>query len=195
MRKRPVSHSKRVIAGRPLPAWLRNRWVALGFFLVLLALSQGLKEYQGGGGRTGGPVPGAAVPGEAVVGKPRLVDGDSFHLAGEEVRLVGIDAPEGRQNCTRDGGSWPCGEESRRKLAQLIGAQPISCKARERDQHGRLLAVCSVGSTNLNREMVASGMALAYGNYQSEESEARRSRRGLWSGEFERPRDWRGHNR
>lgn len=120
-----------------------------------------------------------------------MVDGDSFFLGSDEVRLVGIDAPEGRQTCTRGSTTWPCGEDARRKLAQLIGGRPITCKANERDQHHRMLAICSVDGRELNREMVAAGMAVAYGNYEREEAAARAAKSGLWSGEFERPRQWR----
>ncbi len=185
MRKRRFDNFTRRQATGPLPPWLSNRWVGLAFLIAALIAAQWIKE------RPGSQAP---VPNGEISGVPRLVDGDSFHMGGDEVRLVGIDAPEGRQTCTRSGTTWPCGEESRRTLARLIGNRPITCKSRERDQHGRLLAVCYAGSQDINREMVASGMALAYGNYEGEEQAARRAKRGLWSGEFERPRQWRSHH-
>ncbi len=161
----------------------RNRWLATALLIGALLALQWVQQSLN---RTGGP-----IPANGVSGRPNLVDGDSFRLGNEEVRLVGIDAPEGRQTCSRASATWACGEESRRTLARLIGGRPISCRAAERDQHGRLLAVCSVDGRDLNREMVASGMALAYGNYEREEAAARAAKRGLWSGEFERPREWR----
>jgi endonuclease YncB( thermonuclease family) len=160
-----------------------NRWVVLGGLIVLLAVLQWFQEPARHSGQP--------VPTDGVKGRPQLVDGDSFHLAGEEVRLVGIDAPEGPQTCTRGGATWPCGEESRRHLQRLIAGRTVECVAPERDQHGRLLARCTAGEHDLNREMVASGLAVAYGDYQREETGARAAKRGLWSGEFERPRDWR----
>lgn len=130
--------------------------------------------------------------GGAVEGHPKLVDGDSFFLNGTQVRMVGIDAPEGKQTCDRQGRSWPCGEESRSQLARLIGGRSISCRGDEPDQHGRMLGTCSVNGLNLNREMVASGMAVSFGaQYNREERDARDARRGLWSGTFQRPQDWR----
>lgn len=36
-----------------------------------------------------------------VVGMARVIDGDSLVVAGREVRMQGIDAPEGRQSCRR----------------------------------------------------------------------------------------------
>lgn len=128
---------------------------------------------------------------ERVEGTPRLTDGDSFRLEGSEVRLMGIDAPEGRQTCTRGGVAWDCGNEARRELARLIGRDRISCKVADRDQHGRLLAYCTAGNRDLNRRMVESGYALSYGGYIREEGMAKAAKRGLWSGEFTRPRQWR----
>lgn len=126
-----------------------------------------------------------------VRGAARLIDGDSLYVGRDEVRLKGIDAPEGRQTCTRDGRSWDCGNAARDELSRLIGNDTVVCTAAERDQHGRVLAYCSAGGRDLNAGMVSSGMALAYGGYTRQESEARAKKRGLWAGDFEPPRDWR----
>ncbi len=127
-------------------------------------------------------------------GPARLVDGDSLFVGGKEVRLKGIDAPEGRQTCTREGKSWPCGEEARRQLQRMISGNSVRCRSIEKDQHNRLLGYCSADGKELNREMVRSGYALSYGKFEAEEKAAKAERRGLWSGEFERPRDWRRNN-
>ena len=37
-------------------------------------------------------------------------DGDTIDIAGERIRLHGIDAPESRQTCVADGVTWPCGQ-------------------------------------------------------------------------------------
>jgi hypothetical protein len=39
--------------------------------------------------------------------------------------------------------------------------------------------------------MVEAGWALAYGGYDAAQANARNARKGIWAGEFERPRDWR----
>jgi endonuclease YncB( thermonuclease family) len=80
-------------------------------------------------------------------------------------------------------------------LQRLIGNAEVRCRTVERDQHDRHLAFCTAGGRDLNAEMVRSGYAFAYGgDYRAEEAEARAAHRGLWSGEFERPRDWREKN-
>lgn len=128
---------------------------------------------------------------EAVQGAGRPIDGDSLYVGRDEVRLKGIDAPEGRQTCTRNGAAWDCGNAAREELRRLIGKDAVVCRATERDKHGRVLGYCSAGGRDLNAGMVASGLAVAYGGYLREQGEAKAGRRGLWAGEFETPRDWR----
>ncbi|MBU2582529.1 MAG: thermonuclease family protein [Alphaproteobacteria bacterium] len=128
---------------------------------------------------------------EDAEGIARVIDGDSLFVGGREVRMHGIDAPEGRQTCQRQGREWACGEEARRVLQRLIGRNSVLCKGLEIDKHQRLLAVCEAAGVDLNREMVAHGFAVAYGRFHDEEKVAKASGKGLWSGEFTRPREWR----
>ncbi len=130
-----------------------------------------------------------------VSGYPRLVDGDSFKLNGHEVRMVGIDAPEGRQNCQKNGKDWACGREAKKALSRMIGGRKIVCRFEGRDKHQRLLGTCEVGGKNLNQAMVEQGHAVAFGRrYTREERAAKAARRGLWAGTFDRPQDWRRMN-
>lgn len=148
-----------------------------------------------GGGRSA-PADRTAQAPNSVRGAARAIDGDSFHLGRDEVRLKGIDAPEGRQSCERDGRPWDCGNASRDALRDIIGKDVVECEVHERDQHGRLLGTCSAAGRSLNAGMVERGMAVAYGGYRNEEAAARRARRGLWGSQFQMPRQWRDeHNR
>lgn len=170
-----------------LQSWLARRdvrrWLGLAALVLIAALS--------GRGPGGSRMPGPSGPAGGVEGHPRLVDGDSFHLGQGEVRLKGIDAPEGRQICQRDGRPWSCGEAARAELQRLIGSDKVVCTSVERDQHNRLLGYCTAGTRDLNAGMVASGMAVAFGGYIKEEMAAKLARRGLWGSQFQRPRDWR----
>ena len=126
-----------------------------------------------------------------VDGRASIIDGDSLNVAGREVRLIGIDAPEGPQMCRRGGRNWDCGRASSRELRSLVGGSNVMCEGEKVDRHGRLLATCHVGTVNLNREMVLRGLALSYGRYRAEEGRARRAKSGLWGSEFKRPKEWR----
>jgi endonuclease YncB( thermonuclease family) len=123
------------------------------------------------------------------------IDGDSFRAGRTEVRLHGIDAPEYRQTC--DGN--PCGRMARDALSKLIRGQNVSCKILEQDRYGRQVSVCRDGETEINREMVRLGWAIAYRKhsraYIAAEDEARKSRRGIWQWRFEKPEEYRARNR
>lgn len=163
-------------------------WIAAAILMVVAAVTG---QIAGPGGQGTGGQGGRGVEAGPAEGAAKLVDGDSLFVGGKEVRLKGIDAPEGRQTCTREGKSWPCGEEARRQLSRLIAGQRVSCNSVEADQHGRLLGFCTAGGKDLNREMVREGFAMSYGSFEAEQREAKAAKRGLWSGEFQRPRDWR----
>lgn len=124
-------------------------------------------------------------------GQAIVNDGDSLTLGAERIRLRGIDAPEFNQTCTRGGQTYPCGREAKNALQQLLGSGKLACEGWERDKFDRLLAVCRAGEIDLNRRQVETGWAISYGDYFDAEKQARAARRGVWAGEFERPRDWR----
>jgi len=130
-------------------------------------------------------------PMEILVGDARVADGDSLVIGGERVRLAGIDAPELAQICTRDGTSYACGRDARMALEELVDGKAISCRHRERDRYGRILGYCDAGGVDLNREMVRAGWAVAYGDFDGVEREARQASRGIWAGAFDRPQEWR----
>jgi endonuclease YncB( thermonuclease family) len=132
---------------------------------------------------------------ERIAGRAEIIDGDSFEIGSTGVRLFGVDAPEGRQSCTRDGRDWACGNEAARKLRSLVGDRTVTCTRRDVDNYGRIVAVCRSGAADLGAEMVRSGFATAYRRYSNdyvdEENQARAARRGIWAGEFARPEDYR----
>jgi endonuclease YncB( thermonuclease family) len=125
-------------------------------------------------------------------GTARVVDGDTIRLAGQRVRLTGIDAPEREQSCTDAAGqSWACGEVARNAMQKLLAGGDVDCVAGSRDRYGRPLADCRIGSLDLGRTMVATGMAVADGNYSSEQQAARAAKLGIWGGSFVLPEEWR----
>jgi endonuclease YncB( thermonuclease family) len=138
---------------------------------------------------------GTCVPQERLTGRAKIIDGDSFEIDGTGVRLFGVDAPEGRQDCTRDGRPWRCGDAAAAELRRLVGSSTIVCREQDVDSYGRIVARCSNGTTDLAAAMVRAGMAVAYRRYSNdyvdEEREAKAARRGLWAAEFTPPEQWR----
>ena len=130
-----------------------------------------------------------------VIGNARVVDGDTIHIGKTKVRLHGIDAPESKQTCRRDGEPWQCGEAATKALEDAIDGREVTCKGDKLDRYKRLLAICFVGNNNLNVMMTRNGWALAYRKYSSDfvdaEVAAEKDGAGLWRGEFEKPWDWR----
>src|SRR5690606_5257440 len=85
---------------------------------------------------------------EPIVGRASVIDGDTLEIRGQRIRLWGIDAPEGRQTCTRAGQTYRCGTEAARLLDELLLDKTVTCQPRGRpDRYGRIVAQCSYQST------------------------------------------------
>ena len=132
---------------------------------------------------------------QAILGTARVIDGDSLTVGGLAVRLVGIDAPEGKQTCDRDGKTWACGEESANQLRILVADNRVECRGQGTDTYGRMLAVCWADGFELNKTMVEQGWATAFRKYSqdyvAEEARAKAQRRGIWSSNFALPEEYR----
>lgn len=137
-----------------------------------------------------------ATPSRAEMsGVVRPVDGDTFDLDAWRVRLYGIDAPETRQTCERDGETWKCGLEAAWALARKTEGQTVRCEEKGRDHMGIVIAVCHVGGLDLGAWMVERGWAVALRDppnvYGEQEQRALADGLGIWAGRFVVPADWR----
>lgn len=135
---------------------------------------------------------GTACAGRTIDGMVKAVyDGDTVLLTTREesrlkVRLYGIDAPETKKP---DRAGQPFGAISKRTLMYKIMGRQVTAEIVDIDQYKRAVAVIRYAGRDINREMVAEGMAWAYrqylqGAYASEyigaENMARSRRAGLW---------------
>ncbi|WP_370930927.1 thermonuclease family protein [Bartonella sp. DGB1] len=140
-----------------------------------------------------------------IQGYAKITDGDGLNIAGQEIRLWGIDAPEALQKCYKSKKLTKpaaCGIIAINTLKNLINKKPVRCFAKKDnknniyDKYNRLLAVCYVDSTNINKRMVELGWAVSYGAYENSEKLAREKQLGLWKyGYFIEPKKWRMKNR
>jgi endonuclease YncB( thermonuclease family) len=144
-----------------------------------------------------------AAPAHAQIlsGPATVIDGDTLDLTGQRVRLLGIDAPEAAQTCTRGAGSgvaWPCGAEASALLRELLAGRTVSCTQQGTDVYGRALAHCSAGRIDLGASLVSAGLAVVLDNgkdiYGEREAVAQAQAAGLWSGPFQTPSDYRAAN-
>ena len=127
----------------------------------------------------------------------RVSDGDSLRSGKLKIRLFGIDAPEIKQQCSRDDGTnWPCGEAAKEALTALVtSTSHLDCQLHDVDRYGRVIMQCFAGSIDIGAALVEQGLALAYRNYSNayipHEQSAAQERRGIWNGRFQAPWDWR----
>ena len=143
---------------------------------------------------TAAPCTGTATP--ALEGTARVVDGDTLEVAGERVRLWGVDAPERSQTCRLAAQTWRCGRSAAEALGRLVEGREVRCEPRDRDRYGRVVAVCTIDGSDVAATMVREGWALNFeryseGAYRGAQQEARGKRAGLWQGQFIPSWQWR----
>ena len=131
-----------------------------------------------------------------IYGYATIIDGDSIKIDGESIRLMHIDAPEKKQHCyLSENVRWACGLTSKFKLEEIIGQRKVKCNRIKTGYYGRTLAVCfNHDDTNINAEMVKSGMAVPYttdNTYKTLAEAAKNVERGIWRSKFQMPWEYR----
>lgn len=135
---------------------------------------------------------------QEISGVARVMDGDSLELTGTIIRLHGIDAPELAQTCNRNAQTWQCGNDAADLLRQLIDGRQVTCQQQNLDADGRVVAICTVGRINLNKNMVDAGFAIALPQvtdaYVDSEQRAKEQGLGIWASDFVIPAEYRMAN-
>lgn len=112
-----------------------------------------------------------------------VYDGDTVTCLDEnnqqqKIRLAEIDAPEAKQDF---------GKASREQLASMVFGRNVYVVDSGRDRYGRWIGHLYVDGVDVNRQMVATGMAWHYADYSKDTSlattqaQAQAQRVGLWS--------------
>lgn len=133
---------------------------------------------------------------DAVSGVARVSDGDTVHIAGQSIRLHGIDAPETGQDCLRANGEvFACGKWATRQLRRMVEGKVLTCTGSEHDRYNRLVAKCFLDGQDIAIPLVDQGIVIAYRKYSMDyvgvEKGAAIAARGLWSMKFQEPGTWR----
>lgn len=92
-------------------------------------------------------------------GSDCVIDGDTFRLDGQSIRVADIDTPE-----TRDYGcaaEKALGDRATARMRQLLNAGPFELQPYERDedQYGRKLRIVTRDGRSLGQILVAEGLA------------------------------------
>ena len=128
----------------------------------------------------------------------KITDGDTIKINGEKIRFSGIDTPELKQTCIKDGENNSCGLTAKQILIDKIVDNKVTCIKEGKDRYKRILAECFVNNESLSSYLVRSGYAFAYRKYSnkfiSDEDYARVNKLGMWSMEFDYPWDFRKNN-
>lgn len=93
-----------------------------------------------------------------------VVDGDTFYMNGEKVRIAGVDAPETHPpRCNYEA---RLGEQATRMLHDLLNSGKVTVTSieRDRDVYGRLLRNVEVDGSDVGETMVSAGVGREYGS-------------------------------
>lgn len=131
-----------------------------------------------------------------VSGTIRVIDGDTFDVAGTRIRLFGIDAPETDQTCVSDdGGHWGCGAWVNAQVAAKFDGRKVLCEPVDTDRYGRIVARCFVNRRDVAGDIVQAGLAFAYRRYSADyapdERRAARRNTGLHASRVQSPEQFR----
>jgi endonuclease YncB( thermonuclease family) len=92
-------------------------------------------------------------------GSDCVIDGDTFRLDGQSIRIADIDTPETRDfQCA---GEKDLGDRATRRLHELLNAGPFELLTYERDEdrYGRKLRIIGRNGQSLGQVLVAEGLA------------------------------------
>lgn len=104
----------------------------------------------------------------------RVIDGDTFVLGGQRIRLQGVDAPEREERCVgADGKEFPCGSWATEQLRDKLRGGRLTCHDLGERSHERVVARCSLNGQDLGALLVARGIARACPNYARRHAHSR----------------------
>lgn len=149
MRKSKTRFAGRRAARRPRFAWPEIR------LMLVVGVLGGLAYAGLDSGQAGTPVAPAAQAGAPAV---RIIDGDTFWLEGEKIRVADIDTPELRGRCPEE---KALAVRATERMEALLNEGPFELHrvGRDEDRYGRKLRVVTREGRSLGDRLVAEGLA------------------------------------
>ncbi|MER8966282.1 thermonuclease family protein [Mesorhizobium sp. M0808] len=149
------------------------------------------------------PLLGSMFGADPIVGIASVTDGDTIEIHGQRIRFNGIDAPESAQQCEDAKGlRYQCGAKAAAALEVFLSeSRPVHCEFVSWDRYGRYVGNCARSDgVNIAGWLVENGNALDWpkyssGAYAGQQATAKAARRGIWSGSFQVPWEWRAEHR
>jgi endonuclease YncB( thermonuclease family) len=113
------------------------------------------------------PAPGSPLTGSSIAfskcsssREPCVVDGDTFRMNGQTIRIADIDAPEtGGAKCPEEAA---LGNRATMRLTEILSSGPFvlqSAGSRDEDQYGRKLRLVISGGRSVGTMLVNDGLA------------------------------------
>ncbi len=117
----------------------------------------------------------ATLAAPAVAGV-NIVDGDTFTIDGQIIRIENIDTPESyHPRCEAE---LAKALDAKERLRQILGSGEVSVRPIGQDRYGRILAKVFAGGINVGKTLISEGHALPYRSGAS----AKLDRLQVWCG-------------
>ncbi len=95
-----------------------------------------------------------------ITGQARVIDGDTLDIAGQRLRIGGIDAPERAETCIdAQGREWPCGAWATEAKRDLLKHQRLTCVDLGERSYQRIVARCYLDGRDLAVSLIEAGIA------------------------------------
>jgi endonuclease YncB( thermonuclease family) len=135
-------------------------------------------------------------PGDRISGQAEIIDARSLSVAGTTIVLWEMDAPARAQRCLRNDLPWECGEAAANHLEDIVRDGELECEIKQPAADGEPpSARCYLGYSDIAAALIDRGYATALevwkSPYKQNHRESRGANRGIFSGLFMPPAQWR----
>jgi succinoglycan biosynthesis protein ExoI len=137
----------------------------------------------------GAQAPGALKKGDLITGSAAVVDGNSFDIKSNRIRLWGIDTPERGAWCYRNGRRWKPMDDAVRALRHCVEAKTVTCRVQKVERawfrRWHTSECWTDDGQDVGECMIRAGWATDYtcfsdGYYRDLETEAKIKGLGVW---------------